>query len=85
MSSTRSGIVPAVLAALLVAGDVFAGIYTGVDLIAVSFILFGLVGALIMWRQPDNKMGWVFVGIGYLSVIGAVTQGYVENNLPGNH
>ena len=38
-------------------------------LIGISIVCFGLLGALVLWRRPGNKMGWVFSAIGIAGVV----------------
>ena len=69
------------LAAVVVALSMVAGVYafaTPSDpqediatlvLIGISIICFGLLGALVLWRKPGNKMGWVFSAIGIAGVV----------------
>src|SRR6516164_2490370 len=39
---------------------------TYVSLTPIFAIAFALVGALIVWRRPGNRIGWVCCGIGIL-------------------
>jgi MFS family permease len=41
--------------------------HTADDLIAITFGAWGLVGALLAWRRPDNALGWLFLSIGALA------------------
>lgn len=68
-------------AAVVVALLMLAGVYgfatpsdpyediTTVVLVVISIICFGLLGALVLWRKPGNKMGWVFSAIGIAGVV----------------
>jgi hypothetical protein len=74
---------PAIFAAGLVVVDAVATTaWSGVDSVSVALLLFAVVGALIVWRQPGNRMGWVFAGIGLVVAVGGALQGYAENVLP---
>jgi hypothetical protein len=42
------------------------------DWIILPFAAWGLVGALLAWRRPDNPMGWLFLSIGALSGLAGV-------------
>jgi hypothetical protein len=73
----RGSTVAAVVVALLM----LAGVYgfatpsdpgediTSLVLIGTSIICFGLLGALVLWRKPGNRMGWVFSAIGIAGVM----------------
>ncbi len=50
----------------------------GETLLALAFLSFPAVGALISWRRPDNAMGLVFSAIGLLVGIGGTAQAYAE-------
>jgi hypothetical protein len=43
-----------------------------------AFGAFGLVGALIIWQRPGNKLGWVLTTIGLLAAWGASADTYVD-------
>jgi hypothetical protein len=74
---------PAVAAAALVVFDVAIGlVLSGLDPIGFALTLFGLVGALIVWRQPGNRMGWVFAATGVVAAVGSLVQVYAEEVLP---
>ncbi len=69
------------LAAVVVVLLMVAGVYgfatssdldedvTTLVLVGTSIICFGLLGALVLWRKPGNKMGWVFSAIGLAGVV----------------
>src|SRR5690242_11251435 len=50
-----------------VQGDLFAT--TGVVLTEVGFMAFGVVGALIMARQPRNSIGWLMILISSVTLL----------------
>lgn len=54
----------------------------GEVLLALAFLAFPALGSLIVFRQPDNAMGWIFSGIGALVGIGGSAQVYAETVLP---
>lgn len=43
-----------------------------------AFAAYGVIGALIVARRPDNAMGWVFSGIGLLAVTMLVAGEYAQ-------
>jgi hypothetical protein len=43
-----------------------------------AFGAFGLVGALIIWQQPGNTLGWVLTAVGLLAAWGASADTYVD-------
>lgn len=46
-----------------------------VDLAAFSMILFAVTGILIWWKvHRSNRAGWIFLLIGFLSVVGVITS-----------
>jgi hypothetical protein len=51
------------------------------DLIAITFSAWGIVGALVAWRRPDNVLGWLFLSIGALA--GAAGLAGVVTSQPG--
>jgi len=49
-----------------------------------AFLGFLLVGALILWRQPDNLIGWLLFVVGASTSVLVVDQWYVRSSLgPG--
>ena len=81
----RSGFVAALLVATVVAGlaaVTWIGIQTGEDgLIAggpfsIGVAFFTFVGAVIVWRQPANRIGWLFSAVGVLWVTGDLAGRY---------
>ena len=46
------------------------------DLAGVPFFAFGLMGAFVAARQPRNPIGWVFMVVGTMPVIGFFTSNY---------
>lgn len=54
----------------------------GEALMGLAFLAYPAVGSLIMYRQPENGMGWVFSGVGALVGIGGTAQAYAESVLP---
>jgi hypothetical protein len=45
--------------------------------IAVGIAAFGLVGALLLYRRPDHRLGWLLAGIGTLALLGGSANEYV--------
>jgi hypothetical protein len=43
-----------------------------------AFGAFGLVGALIIWQQPGNTLGWVLTAVGLLASWGASADAYAD-------
>ena len=43
---------------------------------AASWLGFGLVGALIVRRRPDNRIGWLLVGLTFMLAIGVLSPSY---------
>lgn len=52
-----------------------------IAVLAVAFLAFAAVGALVAARDPDNGMGWLFISIG-TSVAVSLASIYVEMDLP---
>lgn len=51
-----------------------------VNVFSVSIVAYGLLGALIATRRPDNRLGWVFSGIAFvhsISYLCAVLAAYL--------
>ncbi|HEV2010825.1 MAG TPA: hypothetical protein VGS17_07355 [Candidatus Limnocylindria bacterium] len=51
-----------------------------VNVFALSIVAFGLLGALIVTRRPENRLGWVFTAIAFVHALGylaAVLAGYL--------
>lgn len=46
------------------------------DLAGVPFFAFGLMGAFVAARQPRNRIGWLFIVVGTMPVIGFFTSNY---------
>ncbi len=42
-----------------------------------NFVLFAVLGAVIVWRQPGHGIGWLLVGVGGMSAIYTLTSEYV--------
>lgn len=55
----------------------------GEVLLALAFLAFPALGSVIVFRQPENAMGWIFSGIGALVGLGGSAQVYAETVLPG--
>lgn len=80
----RSGVWALLMIVLVLAGlaaSVWLSWDTGESLIdaasfSVAVAFFTFVGALIVWRQPDNKIGWLFAAIGILWVTGDAAARY---------
>jgi len=51
-----------------------------VNIFALSIVAFGLLGALIVTRRPENRLGWVFTAIAFVHSLGylaAAVAGYL--------
>jgi hypothetical protein len=51
-----------------------------VNVFALSIVVFGLLGALIVTRRPENRLGWVFSAIAFVHSLGylaAAIAGYL--------
>src|SRR5918994_102952 len=60
-----------------VAGEAFSAAEgSGVDGFAIFVMSFPLVGALIVSSRPDNKVGWVMLGIGALLGVSELLETY---------
>jgi hypothetical protein len=51
------------------------GVLSDASLILVQ-LLFAALGALVATRQPKNAVGWIFMGIGLLSIGGSLAEQY---------
>jgi hypothetical protein len=75
-----AGIAPA----LLVAGWLLDGVDVGSSgLVPTLGLAFSLVGAMIASRQPDNAMGWLFLGIGATTGLGLLAGAYAQRWVDG--
>lgn len=45
--------------------------------IGLGIAVFGLVGALLLYRRPGHRLGWLLAGIGVLALIGGSANEYV--------
>jgi hypothetical protein len=45
--------------------------------IGLGIAAFGLVGALLIYRRPGHRLGWLLTGIGVLALLGASANEYV--------
>lgn len=80
----RSGLWPLLLVGLVIAGlvsSIWLSRGGGESLFdaasfSVGVAFFTFVGALIVWRQPSNKIGWLFAWIGILWVTGDAAAKY---------
>src|SRR5207302_10665534 len=55
------------------------------NVFAFSIMAFGLLGALIVTRRPDNRLGWVFTAIAFVHSVGylaAALAGYLIYRRP---
>ena len=67
-------------AALVVVGVVFAiigGITPGEVLFGLLSLNLATVGALVLGRQPDNRIGWVFLLFGLYVGVEEIVEGYL--------
>lgn len=55
----------------------------GETLLGLAFVMFPLVGALIVTRQPGNLVGWIFSAIGLVTGVGGAAQAYATESLAG--
>ena len=64
-----------VIAALATVGVVVENGIGADSLIVIPFgIAYGVVGALVVWRQPHNALGWLFLVTGAGSAVGLLAQ-----------
>lgn len=45
--------------------------------IGLGIVAFGLVGALLLYRRPGHRLGWLLAGIGLLALLGGSANEYV--------
>lgn len=45
--------------------------------IGLGIAAFGLVGALLLYRRPGHRLGWLLAGIGVLALLGGTANEYV--------
>jgi hypothetical protein len=75
----------AIAPSLLVAGWLIGGVDVGNSgLVPALGLAFSGVGALIASRQPDNAMGWLFLGIGATTGLGMLAGAYAERWVAGD-
>jgi signal transduction histidine kinase len=55
----------------------------GVDLLAVCFFLFPIVGYVLATRRPDNAIGWVMLGVGVALGLSAFLGSYASYAIHG--
>ena len=90
MSSRRShGRLAWALAAVAPSLLLVAWLIRGVDvgssgLVPALGLAFSGVGALVASRQPDNAMGWLFLGIGATTGLGMLAGAYAERWVAGD-
>ncbi len=60
-------------------GDVFAGA-GGASFLVLS-LTFGGVGALVAWRMPENRIGWIFCVIGVFGGASVLAWAYADYSL----
>jgi hypothetical protein len=51
------------------------------DFLAIPFLGYALVGAMVVYRRPDNAIGWVFLSAGALFSVGSLGSVGVEKVL----
>ena len=50
----------------------------------VGFLVYGAVGALVVSRRPDNRTGWLFLGVGVFDIFSAIVRAVaVSGGQPG--
>ncbi len=77
--------VAAVAPSLLVAGWIIGGVDVDASgLVPALGLAYSGVGALIASRQPDNAMGWLFLGIGATTGLGMLAGAYAERWVVGD-
>ena len=70
--------------ALLASGLVLTGGLAGQDaFVSALALVFSGVGALIASRHPRNAMGWIFLGVGVATGLGAISGSYARHWLDG--
>ncbi len=47
----------------------------------ISFVPFSLVGALILYRRPENRIGWIFCAMGLAVLLGSAASEYAVYGL----
>jgi hypothetical protein len=52
-------------------------------LFSLAYLVFSLVGALIVSRRPENVVGWLFCAIGFVNACWVFTIGYATRALAG--
>jgi hypothetical protein len=56
----------------------WAGELAEIISLLIAFVAFATVGAVIASRRPRNPIGWLFLGIGVLTAIGALGEAYSD-------
>jgi signal transduction histidine kinase len=59
--------------------DLFGGV-AGAAFLVLS-LAYGTVGAVITWRLPGHRIGWLFSLLGFLSAVNVLTYAYAEYGL----
>ena len=90
MSARASSLLAWALAAfalaLLASGFVIGGVRGEVGqsvFIWALALVFSAVGGLIASRHPGNAMGWIFLGVGVATGLGALASSYAEHWVDG--
>ncbi len=60
------------------------GFVLGNQLIALPFLLFATVGAIVASRRPDNRIGWLYLTIGLLSGFTAIGEAIQNAEFPSS-
>ena len=55
----------------------------GETMLVVALLMFPLMGALIVARDADNAVGWIFCAVGLVTGIGGTAQSYATSTLRG--
>lgn len=63
-------------------GEATAAGSIGDFFLALAFVLFPVAGAVILWRQPGNAVGWVYCSVGLLVGTGGTAQAYAVEAIP---
>ncbi len=48
------------------------------EFVIISFVMYALVGAVVVWRRPENPIGWVFMTIGVITGLAGLSEGVTQ-------
>lgn len=51
------------------------------DLLFLAYLVFAPVGAVVAYRRPDNAIGWVFLFVGLLGAVTALSRSLTERGV----